>query len=76
MKDLLQAKLQDRCGLIVDVNMFGKGFYHVEFDSEEAVETVLKLNPVELRGAVVFFTNWYQGFSLDNALKRGNTFFG
>ena len=68
-------KLQGYCGSIVDVLFSGKGFYHIEFDSVDAVETMVKINSVDVRGGLVFFTHWHQGFSLDETFQSREMLF-
>ena len=56
VKDLLQAHMRQGVGMVRDVQILGKGFYHVEFDTTEAVEELTNQNPLEAKGTVIFST--------------------
>ena len=59
VKDLLQAHMRQGVGMVRDVQVPGKGYYHMEFDATEAVEELINQNPLEAKGVVMFFTRWF-----------------
>jgi hypothetical protein len=75
LKELLYAQLQVEAHVIKDVQLMGKGFYHIEFSKAENVRWLLATNPLDLRGAQAFFSEWYQGFNVADAEKRHDKVF-
>ena len=62
MKDLLQAAYAKDIGRVADVQFLGKGFYHVELESSDAVLRGLDLSPLDLRVAKALIRHWDKVF--------------
>jgi hypothetical protein len=75
LKELLYAQLQVEANVIKDVQLMGKGFYHIDFSKVENVRWLLATIPLDLRGAQAFFSKWYQGFNVADVDKRKNKVF-
>ena len=75
LKDLIQGSLQDFSGRIKDVQFLGKGFYHVEVDTIDAVRNLLQHSPIDIRGARAFVMPWKQGFNPVEVLHKGERIF-
>ena len=53
---MMYGAMQDRVGKIVDVQILGRGFYHVEFAEVESVMALLQLKLMDVRGSRVVFS--------------------
>ena len=62
LRDLLQSRLLSEVGKITDVQLLGRGFYQVEFESQEAAARVLQMSPLALRSSRAHFRQWVHGF--------------
>ncbi len=56
LRDMMYGAMQDRVGKIVDVQILGRGFYHVEFAEVESVMALLQLKLMDVRGSRVVFS--------------------
>jgi hypothetical protein len=75
LKDLIHGSLQDFNGRIKDIQFLGKGFYHVEVDTIDAVSNLLQHSPIDIRGARAFVMPWKQGFNPVEVLHKGERIF-
>ena len=62
LRDLLQSRLLAEVGKIADVQLLGRGFYQVEFETEESAARIIELSPLALRAARAHFRPWIHGF--------------
>ena len=62
LRDLLQSRLLAEVGKIVDIQILGRGFYQVEFETGEAATRVVSLSPLALGSARVHFRAWAHDF--------------
>ena len=60
---------------IQDIQFLGKGYYHIVFKQPETVQTILNMNPLDLREAKAFFSPWYNGFNAEEGGKTGAKLF-
>jgi hypothetical protein len=70
LKELYAQSQVEVPNVITDVQLMGKGFYHIKFSKAENVRWLLATNPLDLRGAQAFFSEWYQGFNVADTDKR------
>ena len=62
LRDLLQSRLLAEVGKITDVQLLGRGYYQVEFVSQEAAARVIQMSPLALRSSRAHFRQWVHGF--------------
>ena len=62
LRDLLQSRLLAEVGKIADVQLLGRGFYQVEFETQESAARIIELSPLALRAARAHFRPWVHGF--------------
>lgn len=62
LRDLLQSRLLAEVGKIIDIQLLGRGFYQVEFESQEAAARVIQMSPLALRSSRAHFRQWTHGF--------------
>ena len=62
---LLQARLQADLERIIDIQLLGRNCYHLEFESEEMVQKLLRIGCVQVRGLWLQFLRWFPDFDID-----------
>ena len=67
---LLQAALKQDVDNIVDVQMLGKNFYQLEFESDRMVPFMLERKAIAVKGGWVSFHKWIHNFSANQVLHE------
>ena len=65
----LYAAFSEEADNILDIQFMSRGYYHVEFASEESVTKLLAIKEAGVEGAWLSFHKWSHNVKVDDILK-------
>ena len=72
---LLQAALKQDVDNIVDVQMLGRNYYQLEFESDRMVPFMLERKAIAVKGGWVSFHKWIHNFSANQVLHEHDSLY-
>ena len=72
---LLQAALKQDVDNIVDVQMLGRNYYQLEFESDRMVPRILERKAIAVKGGWVSFHKWIHNFLANQVLHEHDSLY-
>ena len=72
---LLQAALKQDVDNIVDVQMLGRNYYQLEFESDRMVPHILERKAIAVKGGLFSFHKWIHNFSPNQVLHEHDSLY-